>query len=1019
VETYIQLERRFARYVADSDRDSLGIYASSDLYAPIGWKDILRHRCTVVVGASGTGKSREFRQQVVALRWQGRAAFFCRLDDLANLPLASVLEESTQEELSAWLRGIDEGWFFLDAIDEAKLVNVRHFELAIRKFLEVIAPHLARVHIVISTRPHAWEAYGDLAMLCEKLRLRVLEPGEDENSLSNDDDAARAPSVDMASSQNTGDVPNPSPARQEVLHVVTLAPLSTAHVRTFARALGVDDLEAFMDEVERANADLYISRPADLPGIVDIWRRTKTIGSYSDVVLQNIAIKLKELNPRHLQVATLTPERALRGAERLAAAATFSRRSSFLLPDRSPLDAKVKDELLDPRDVLLDWRPAEVQELLGRGLFDESLYGSVRFHHRTAREYLAARWLRRLLGQRKHRRSVKELLFARPYGTENLVVVPSLKPVVGWLALWDQDIRDAVLRVDPKLLLEHGDASRLPPDIRATMLRGFAARYATQIQTPLRLDLRELRRLADDRLLPTIVELLDQHRAHEDIRDLLLRLIRVGKLRNAGPIALSYALDNAMDPYSQVTAIQIVGLVGSDDDKRRLKDTLLAAPISDRALLSALIKVLYPSQLQMSEIPALLVAAQHGRDSAYDSLHQATLTIIEAAQDDAERLGLLGSLVTLLETPPFLTDLCRVSTTYAWLLPSMMAAAKICVANNPLGPFDPSVAAAVYMGAQANNLRIYTGDVHKDAIALLSSNRAVKEAVFWYAVEQHRAARARDPDQIVWRATLALPPMDAEDVPRLLAAMTDRPLPDYQQVALASLVNVYAHANRPAELMQRIQSGVAGSTHLETALHRHLNPPPPTAEQQSLNDQMRERDEQHAAELARQARRREEGIGWLRANVATLTIGDYAREGRVLGNIRYLHHELAKLDKVSGSRWTLPRWRLLERDFGPEVARAYRDYCVAYWRMYPPSCTPTRAATRNPRHGQSSSASMASPSKPQRTLPGRPTLPARKPHLRRATPSWSSTSCHRGFLACSRRTPQASKRSFCVRWRGS
>src|SRR5262249_23937760 len=160
-----------------------------------------------------------------------------------------------------------------------------------------------------------------------------------------------------------------------------------------------------------------------------LWRTSKGIGSYSNVVLQNITIKLKEFNPRHQQVAALTPERALRGAEKLAAAATLARRSSLLLPDRSPLDAKVRDALLDPRDVLLDWRPAEVQELLGRGLFDESLYGSVRFHHRTAREYLTARWLRRLLGLRKHRRSIKDLLFGCPYGTEKSVVVPSLKAV--------------------------------------------------------------------------------------------------------------------------------------------------------------------------------------------------------------------------------------------------------------------------------------------------------------------------------------------------------------------------------------------------------------------------------------------------------------------------------------------------------------------------------------------------------------------------------------------------------------
>ena len=942
MDTYIHLERRFAPYTAGVDRDSLGMYASSEFYARLTWKDILKHRCTVIIGAGGTGKTRELRQQVVSLRAQGKAAFFCRLEDLASLPLASALEEGTPQELETWLRAADEGWFFLDAVNEAKLVNVRHFEMAIRKFLEVTAPHLPRAHIVISTRPHAWEAYGDLAMLCEKLNLRVLAPGEGERSLPDNDDTAQAPTVDTTSGQHADTALNPLPDKQEPLHTVTLASLSAADVRTFALALGVEvaDMQPFMDEVEQSNADLYVSRPADLPGIVDIWKKTRKIGSYSNVVLHNITIKLKDLNPRYQQVATLTPERALRGAERLAAAATLSRRSSFLLPDRSPLEAKVRDELLDPKDILLDWRPAEVQELLGRALFDESLYGSVRFHHSTAREYLTARWLRRLLGLHKHRRAVKDLLFARPYGTENPVVVPSLKPVAGWLALWDQDIRNSVLRVAPKVLLEFGDASRLPVDIRASMLRGFTARYASQSQIPLRLDRRELRRLADDRLLPAITDLLGQYRQHQDIRDLLLDLVLVGKIRGSASLALSFALDGAIDAPSRATAIEIVGVAGSDDDKRRLKDALLRTPLIDRHLLATLIKVLYRSHLDMSEIAALVEAAQLDDDSGY-TLQHTLLKIIEKAPDDADRLRLLTPLVALLERPPFAQPYCRISSGYAWLLPAAFAAAKVCLANHPEGPFDPSVIAAVYMASQASRLRIFTADTNKDATALLFSNRPLKHAVFWHAVDREHEARPGDPNSSSYRAIHAIfshrpMPMDEGDVDHLRTALADTTNPDHRPVALRALVEIYVYLGQPAQLLAEIRAAAAGADHLETQLDSYLNPPPPNEEHQAINERIRQMDEQDAAEEGERRRRRQEGTAWLRANVPSLSIGDYAREGRVLTNIRYLHQELAGLDKRSSSRWTLARWRLLEPEFGPEVARAYRDHCVAYWRMYRP-----------------------------------------------------------------------------------
>ena len=38
----------------------------------------------------------------------------------------------------------------------------------------------------------------------------------------------------------------------------------------------------------------------------------------------------------------------------------------------------------------------------------------------------------------------------------------------------------------------------------------------------------------------------------------------------------------------------------------------------------------------------------------------------------------------------------------------------------------------------------------------------------------------------------------------------------------------------------------------------------------------------------------------------------------------------------SGSRWSVSSWQKLEPEFGSEVAKAFRDHCVAYWRLYRP-----------------------------------------------------------------------------------
>ena len=412
MQRYVPLERHFSEYRPhEEDSEEWSNFYTSSLYAPFTWKQILGYRCTVIIAPSGTGKTEEFKQQVRSLQDQGKPAFFCRLEELANLPLASTLEIGDKSELEAWLSSADDGWFFLDSVDEAKLVNINHFKRAIDTFVDAIAPHRMRVRVVLSSRPHAWDAY-DTEMLCSRLDLTLKQNKAED---AKEEEPEGTVEIDGTFDDASESVKNPKEAR-DILHVLRLAPFGTAEIRVFAKARGVDDTDAFMEEVEKSNADALACRPEDLQGLIDDWRTSKRIGSYHEVVLRNVTRRIKEPNARHQQVALLTPERALAGAERLAAAVTLTKKSSLLLPDRSPLDAKVRDELLDPKDVLLDWRPTEVQELLGCGLFDESLFGSVRFHHRDAREYLTARWLGRLLSNRKHRRSVHHLLFAQPYG---------------------------------------------------------------------------------------------------------------------------------------------------------------------------------------------------------------------------------------------------------------------------------------------------------------------------------------------------------------------------------------------------------------------------------------------------------------------------------------------------------------------------------------------------------------------------------------------------------------------------
>ena len=220
-------------------------------------------------------------------------------------------------------------------------------------------------------------------------------------------------------------------------------------------------------------------------------------------------------------------------------------------------------------------RPTEIRALLGRALFEEALYGSVRFHHRTAREYLTARWFEELLSQQKNRRNIERLFFARPYGVLSEVIVRSFKPIVGWLAGRDQRIRDRALHIDPKVLMKEGDSSALDIRTRATLLKDFASSYEDRNNTPLSLHFREVRRLTDRKLAGVIRELLETYRTHVDVRKLLLRLIREGRIPECGQLAYSFVIDTEVDMYTRTVAVQAVGRAGTLDEKKQLASEIL------------------------------------------------------------------------------------------------------------------------------------------------------------------------------------------------------------------------------------------------------------------------------------------------------------------------------------------------------------------------------------------------------------------------------------------------------------
>lgn len=922
---FIQLNRTFLDVdklsTSEDDSYSLALVAR---YGPAKtWNDVLKNRCSVVLAKAGNGKTFELKAQAEQLLEAGQPAFFCALEILAENPLSQSIEIGA-DRFSAWLEGAEPGYFFLDSVDEARLGSPADFENAMIRFSEAIAPHKGRVTVVIASRPSAWQAQADRAMVA---RLLGLSPSSEKAAVPSKDET-----TEEAADANKEKVSPPGPQ----VAIVQLAPLNREQIRTFAVARSIEDPAAFIDAVERADADAFASRPADLPGLVEEWKKNKRVGHYSEVVENNIKLKLAERNPTHQHSSPIGEDRAYEGAEALAAAATLTKRTPILVPDKV-VDPELRQQALDPSEVLTDWTPNEMQALLGRGLFDEGLYGTVRFHHRATREFLAARWFRRLLLKQKNRRAVERVFFAKPYGTEPEAVVPSLKPVVAWLSLWDQRIRDRLLRVDPKVLLEYGDASALDIVTREHLLRDFARRYQDRARTPLRLDLREVRRLSDKRLGAAIRDLLKLHASQVDLTHLLLRVVREGRVPDCGAEVLKLAKDVNADVYTRAYAVEAAGTTANASEKRVLATLVRrSAEELDPRILAGAIEGLWPDPLSDTDVVNMLEATPAPKAFSSSALDFEVLRLVDRLDDNERLLSLLRSVVALTKRAPLHdANYAPISKRYDWLIPFLWKIAQKLVAVLEHPESVPELLTALSLSEQADHLHRYTGDVHKDATQLINGNPVMRQALFWQDCAQARVRSGKPVTDWVfaWRSH-GLLNFDEGDADRFLHDLRNRENGDDRLVALSVLATTYGRSGK-SQLLDGIKEAIRGNGELESALASHLAPREPsqqlTESQRQLEEAERKREQQQAENRANRTR----WIADLKLDPTKVGDLNIAPAGRVWSTTLWLLEEIRERSKSNAS-WTQSRWEHLVPEFGTAVAESFRDFCVQLWRAYSP-----------------------------------------------------------------------------------
>jgi len=645
---FVDLDRSFAPMPTDGDFKE----EDYDLSLPLGlssfglsgtkkWSDLLQLRRVIILAEAGAGKTAEIRATAKRLRNSGTRAFFFRLEQLGSTFEASF-EIGSNTEFQSWLASEDAGWFFLDSVDEARLCGPKHFEMAIRSFAGRLGDAKHRAYVYITSRPSEWRTDSDLSLVREHIPYELTQTVTKQDEDSSEVAGGSAVDASMPVIISERKLVEPE--------VFSLLPLDQGQIRTFAHASGVQDCDAFVKALHKAEADIFARRPGDLIDLLDYWKKRGTIANRAKLIEDRISSQLTERDPDRATAFPLSAEDARLGAEMLAAAVTFQRKRRILVPEQEP-DPVLKDGSIDAHEVLIDWNCEHVRALLQRPIFDEAIYGAVRFHHRIVCEYLTAQWLGRLLSKGKARHAIEHLFFTERYGRE--VSVPSMRPILAWLILLDDRIQGKAAKIVPEVFIEGGDPSELPTDVRRNLLEQFCSRYAGQSVRDSWFEAAELRRFAHQDLGETINHLLVLYSSHELLRALLLEIVWQGEIRGCSEKAVEFALSPANDEYTRTYAIRAVGVIGSDIQKKVVVDTLFAdRAFKSERLIAELVRAFAPDTLGIEEIVTLIARTEKPKEASPSRLRQ---TLQEFSRDKCPQADILewvdGLLVSVHEMP--------------------------------------------------------------------------------------------------------------------------------------------------------------------------------------------------------------------------------------------------------------------------------------------------------------------------------------------------------------------------------
>jgi hypothetical protein len=922
---FVQLDRQFepiSKTQEEAEHDEIrGLWGDS---ISKNWSQIEDAYRTVILAEAGAGKTEEMKERARRGVAIGRPSFFIRIEDI-DIDFESAFEVGDSQSFGAWLASCEEAWFYLDSVDEARLKDPAAFRKAIQRFANRIKACSHRAHIVVSSRPYAWQPRADRAFLDEVLFLPAPQKSGE--------------STDEADIEQDG-------RDQSALQIFRLKPLDKRRARVFADARKVGDFEKLWTEIERLDLADLAERPFDLEAIISKWMKDQSLDGRLKLLRHIIDQRLGEIDPDRERRQPLGLNKARDGARLLAAAVVLTGEAGIRVPDSAPQQSGIEAGKL-----LADWDPTEIRALLERAIFNDVIFGAVRFRHRETRELLAAEWFLELLKNGTSRHAVEELIFREQYGEE--IVSSRLRPILPWLILFDDNIRRRALAIHPEIAVEGGDPAELPLPTRREILCDIVGRIASKQDHGTAGDNSAIARVAQKDLAGDALKLIEQQADCDDALFFLARLVWQGGMSNCVSLLLPIAADPKRRIHVRITSIRASMTCGTDEQKLTLWSLLLNAPADiPRELVTELVR---HSSADAENVNLLLSALE--KIAAYERYTASGLTRalhefidrlpIEERRDAVQPLALLisGFNGILGRAPYIVRGECHVSEKFIWLLGPATHAVEKLVSNRFESAMKPDSIAIMLKVPLARSWRGENFDDYKDKLnELVPSWPELNDHLFWENIDAVRITRREkngeplnDDWPIQWPGHYWS--FESHSFSRVIQFIEKRTLEDDRLVALSLAYRIYYGAGKPPEWMNQLNSAVAGEAQLEARLEQLQIPPDRKWEEDEAKRKRRQERKRQLHE-----KDRSEWIARLKKNPDVVRNPPGLEPGDISDDQYWL------LDGMEGGVLRILEsqgadWRYLVKDFGDDVACAFREEAIAHWRKFRPGLRSEGAET--------------------------------------------------------------------------